>query len=129
MRSLQDTLRTGCLLCRTSDRGPPGRSSPNEQAFDFPSDIFRSKKLLPNFGKMLENIFLPLFKATIDPQDNRELHLFLKYVSSGASRELSVEEEGTPAPQDPCWSSSSLPLCFPPSSWTPVLGCQLHEAV
>ncbi|KAH0521118.1 AMP deaminase 3 [Microtus ochrogaster] len=44
-------------------------------------DIFRSKKLLPNFGKMLENIFLPLFKATIDPQDNRELHLFLKYVT------------------------------------------------
>ncbi|XP_047372131.1 AMP deaminase 3 isoform X4 [Sciurus carolinensis] len=42
-------------------------------------DIFRSKKLLPNFGKMLENIFLPLFKATINPQDHRELHLFLKY--------------------------------------------------
>ncbi|NP_001398844.1 AMP deaminase 3 isoform 4 [Mus musculus] len=44
-------------------------------------DIFRSKKLLPNFGKMLENIFLPLFKATINPQDHRELHLFLKYVT------------------------------------------------
>ncbi|XP_019511792.1 PREDICTED: AMP deaminase 3 isoform X5 [Hipposideros armiger] len=42
-------------------------------------DIFRSKKLLPNFGKMLENIFLPLFEATINPQDHRELHLFLKY--------------------------------------------------
>lgn len=45
------------------------------------SDIFRSKKLLPSFGKMLENIFLPLFEATINPQDHRELHLFLKYVS------------------------------------------------
>ncbi|XP_053528978.1 AMP deaminase 3 isoform X2 [Artibeus jamaicensis] len=44
-------------------------------------DIFRSKKLLPNFGKMLENIFLPLFEATINPQDHRELHLFLKYVT------------------------------------------------
>lgn len=32
---------------------------------------------------MLENIFLPLFEATINPQDHRELHLFLKYVSSG----------------------------------------------
>ncbi|XP_062948766.1 AMP deaminase 3 isoform X6 [Cynocephalus volans] len=42
-------------------------------------DIFRAKKLLPNFGKMLENIFLPLFQATINPQDHRELHLFLKY--------------------------------------------------
>ncbi|EPY75498.1 erythrocyte adenosine monophosphate deaminase isoform 1C-like protein [Camelus ferus] len=44
-------------------------------------DIFRSKKLLPSFGKMLENIFLPLFEATINPQDHRELHLFLKYVT------------------------------------------------
>lgn len=52
----------------------------------FPSDIFRSKKLLPNFGKMLENIFLPLFKATIDPQGHRELHLFLKYVSAAGLR-------------------------------------------
>ncbi|XP_057363346.1 AMP deaminase 3 isoform X5 [Manis pentadactyla] len=42
-------------------------------------DIFKSKKLLPNFGKMLENIFLPLFEATINPQDHLELHLFLKY--------------------------------------------------
>ncbi|XP_044537758.1 AMP deaminase 3 [Gracilinanus agilis] len=44
-------------------------------------DIFRSKKLLPNFGKMLENIFLPLFEATINPRDHKELHLFLKYVT------------------------------------------------
>ena len=51
--------------------------------FAIPSDIFRSKKLLPSFGKMLENIFLPLFEATINPQDHRELHLFLKYVSWG----------------------------------------------
>lgn len=45
------------------------------------SDIFRSKNLLPTFGKMLENIFLPLFEATINPKDHKELHLFLKYVS------------------------------------------------
>ncbi|XP_072906062.1 AMP deaminase 3-like isoform X3 [Hemitrygon akajei] len=44
-------------------------------------DIFRSKNLLPSFGKMLENIFLPLFEATINPRENRELHLFLKYVT------------------------------------------------
>ncbi|KAB0401247.1 hypothetical protein E2I00_008247, partial [Balaenoptera physalus] len=44
-------------------------------------DIFRSKNLLPSFGKMLENIFLPLFEATINPQDHRELHLFLRYVT------------------------------------------------
>ncbi|XP_067850361.1 AMP deaminase 3 isoform X3 [Heptranchias perlo] len=44
-------------------------------------DIFRTKKILPSFGKMLENIFMPLFEATINPKENRELHLFLKYVT------------------------------------------------
>ncbi|KAM5137838.1 AMP deaminase 3 isoform 1-T1 [Mantella aurantiaca] len=44
-------------------------------------DIFRSKKILPNFGKMLENIFLPLFEATINPSDHKELYLFLNYVT------------------------------------------------
>ncbi|XP_068602060.1 AMP deaminase 3 [Brachionichthys hirsutus] len=44
-------------------------------------DIFRSKKLVPNFSKMLENIFLPLFEATVNPRKHKELHVFLKYVS------------------------------------------------
>ncbi|XP_051919597.1 AMP deaminase 3 [Hippocampus zosterae] len=44
-------------------------------------DIFKSKKLVPNFAKMLQNIFLPLFEATIHPQSHKELHVFLKYVS------------------------------------------------
>ncbi|XP_032894759.1 AMP deaminase 3 isoform X2 [Amblyraja radiata] len=44
-------------------------------------DVFRTKKILPSFGKMLENVFLPLFEATINPRENRELHLFLKYVT------------------------------------------------
>ncbi|XP_023806621.1 AMP deaminase 3 [Oryzias latipes] len=44
-------------------------------------DIFKSKKLVPNFARMLENIFFPLFEATLNPQSNKELHIFLKYVS------------------------------------------------
>lgn len=44
------------------------------------SDIFKSKRLMPNFAKMLENIFLPLFEATVNPQKHKELHVFLKYV-------------------------------------------------
>ena len=44
------------------------------------SDIFKSKKLIPNFAKMLENVFLPLFEASVNPQKHRELHVFLKYV-------------------------------------------------
>ncbi|XP_066439639.1 AMP deaminase 3 isoform X2 [Eleutherodactylus coqui] len=44
-------------------------------------DIFKSKKILPDFSKMLENIFLPLFEATINPSDHKELYLFLNYVT------------------------------------------------
>lgn len=46
------------------------------------SDIFKSKQLVPNFAKMLENIFLPLFEATINPQKHKAIHVFLKYVST-----------------------------------------------
>lgn len=46
------------------------------------SDIFKSRQLIPNFAKMLENIFLPLFEATVNPLQHKELHVFLKYVSS-----------------------------------------------
>ncbi|XP_013882334.1 AMP deaminase 3 isoform X1 [Austrofundulus limnaeus] len=44
-------------------------------------DIFKSKKLVPNFAKILENVFLPLFEASVNPQKHKELHIFLKYVS------------------------------------------------
>lgn len=44
-------------------------------------DIFRSRKLVPNFAKMLENIFLPLFEATVNPQQHKEIHVFLQYVT------------------------------------------------
>ncbi|XP_046720008.1 AMP deaminase 3b isoform X2 [Silurus meridionalis] len=44
-------------------------------------DIFRSRKIIPNFAKMLENIFLPLFEATVNPQKHKEIHVFLKYVT------------------------------------------------
>lgn len=46
-----------------------------------PSDIFRARNFVPHFGKMLENIFMPIFEATIDPQSNPELSIFLKHVS------------------------------------------------
>ncbi|MGH0138906.1 UNVERIFIED_CONTAM: hypothetical protein FKN15_053274 [Acipenser sinensis] len=44
-------------------------------------DIFKSKKMVPSFAKILENVFLPLFEVTVNPQKNKELHLFLKYVT------------------------------------------------
>uniref|UniRef100_A0A668UV37 AMP deaminase n=1 Tax=Oreochromis aureus TaxID=47969 RepID=A0A668UV37_OREAU len=44
-------------------------------------DIFRGRNFVPHFGKMLENIFLPVFQATIDPQSSPELSIFLKHVT------------------------------------------------
>ncbi|XP_031719439.1 AMP deaminase 3b isoform X1 [Anarrhichthys ocellatus] len=44
-------------------------------------DIFKSKKLVPNYAKMLQNIFLPLFEATVNPQKHKATHVFLKYVT------------------------------------------------
>ncbi|XP_051494936.1 AMP deaminase 1 isoform X2 [Apus apus] len=42
-------------------------------------DVFRSKNFLPHFGKMLENIFVPLFEATVNPQAHKELSVFLRH--------------------------------------------------
>lgn len=79
---------TSCLRkgwgCPPQAKGAVGFTLISKSLFS-PSDIFRAKKLLPSFGKMLENIFLPLFEATINPQDHQELHLFLKYVSVGGA--------------------------------------------
>lgn len=46
------------------------------------SDVYRTKKQLANFQEMLENIFLPLYEATIHPAQHPELHLFLEHVST-----------------------------------------------
>lgn len=44
------------------------------------SDVYRTKGQLANFQEMLENIFLPLFEATVHPASHPELHLFLEHV-------------------------------------------------
>ncbi|XP_023649199.1 AMP deaminase 2 isoform X2 [Paramormyrops kingsleyae] len=55
-------------------------------------DVYHSKKQLANFQEMLENIFLPLFEATIDPRSHPELHLFLQHVVGFDS----VDDESKP---------------------------------
>ena len=44
------------------------------------SDIYHSKDLVKNFQEMLENIFIPLFEATVNPQSHPDLHKFLTQV-------------------------------------------------
>ncbi|XP_019736308.1 AMP deaminase 2 isoform X3 [Hippocampus comes] len=55
-------------------------------------DVYQTKKQLANFQEMLENIFLPLFEATINPQSHPELHLFLEHVVGFDS----VDDESKP---------------------------------
>ncbi|KAK2526575.1 Ampd2 [Columba guinea] len=55
-------------------------------------DVYRTKKQLANFQEMLENIFLPLFEATVHPAQHPELHLFLEHVDGFDS----VDDESKP---------------------------------
>ncbi|KAL6111463.1 ampd2 [Pungitius sinensis] len=55
-------------------------------------DVYQTKKTLANFQEMLENIFMPLFEATINPRKHPELHLFLEHVVGFDS----VDDESKP---------------------------------
>lgn len=55
---------------------------PSKQGPSPCSDVYRTKKQLANFQEMLENIFLPLYEATVHPAQHPELHLFLEHVST-----------------------------------------------
>lgn len=44
------------------------------------SDIYRSNRLITNFQQLLDNLFLPLFQATNNPEKHPELHWFLQNV-------------------------------------------------
>ena len=60
---------------------PPSLSSLPPPSTHSPlSDIYRSKNLLENFGQMMENIFLPLFEVTLDPDSHPNLYKFLNQV-------------------------------------------------
>lgn len=50
------------------------------------SDIYKSAKIVKNFQEILENIFMPLFEVTRNPQSHPELHKFLMYVSIQSSQ-------------------------------------------
>nr|XP_040050013.1 AMP deaminase 1 isoform X1 [Gasterosteus aculeatus aculeatus] len=69
-------------------------------------DIFRGRNFVPHFGKMLENIFLPVFNATIDPQSHPELSIFLQHVTGFDSVDDESKHSGhmfctkSPKPQE-----------------------------
>ena len=40
-------------------------------------NVYRDQGIIESFEAMLENIFLPLFEATVDPESHPQLHVFL----------------------------------------------------
>ncbi|XP_076800140.1 AMP deaminase 2-like isoform X2 [Clavelina lepadiformis] len=55
-------------------------------------DIYRSKGSLDNFAQLLDNLFRPLFEATLYPQKHPEMHAFLQHVTGFDS----VDDESKP---------------------------------
>ncbi|NXU75124.1 AMPD1 deaminase, partial [Oreotrochilus melanogaster] len=76
-------------------------------------DIFRSKNFLPHFGKMLENIFIPVFEATINPQAHKELSVFLRHITGFDSVDDESKHSGhmfcTKSPKPEQWTSQKNP--------------------
>uniref|UniRef100_A0A8C5L8B7 AMP deaminase n=1 Tax=Jaculus jaculus TaxID=51337 RepID=A0A8C5L8B7_JACJA len=76
-------------------------------------DVFRSKNFLPHFGKMLENIFLPVFEATVNPQAHPELSVFLKHITGFDSVDDESKHSGhmfsskSPKPEE--WTTEKNP--------------------
>ncbi|KAL0603644.1 AMP deaminase 1 [Plecturocebus cupreus] len=76
-------------------------------------DVFRSTNFLPHFGKMLENIFMPVFEATINPQADPYLSVFLKHITGFDSVDDESKHSGhmfsseSPKPQE--WTLEKNP--------------------
>ncbi|KAK0083900.1 hypothetical protein PV325_007963 [Microctonus aethiopoides] len=73
-------------------------------------DIFKLNKLMANFQEILNNIFLPLFEVTNDPNTHPELHKFLQYVIGFDS----VDDESKP--ENPLFDKD---VC-PPEKWNDI---------
>jgi adenosine deaminase len=43
-------------------------------------NIYKEMGIVTSFQNMLDNIFIPLFEVTVDPDSHPQLHVFLKQV-------------------------------------------------
>jgi len=54
------------------------------------SDVYRQHKMVNSFEQLLSNVFLPLFEATINPQQHLDIHKFLQFVSLSVCLSISL---------------------------------------
>jgi len=45
-------------------------------------NVYKEMGIVTSFQNMLDNIFIPLFEVTVDPDSHPQLHVFLKQVCS-----------------------------------------------
>lgn len=76
--------------------------------FPWHSDIFKTNSILSSFQEILDNIFLPLFDATNEPEKHPDIHRFLQYVIGFDS----VDDESKP--ENPLFERD----VSPPAEWT-----------
>lgn len=72
--------------------------------------LYRSSKQLNNFGEMLENIFVPMFEATLNPDAHPNIARFLAEISGFDTVD---DESKSQNPVDRLFSSKE----FTPSQW------------
>ncbi|NWV01803.1 AMPD1 deaminase, partial [Upupa epops] len=76
-------------------------------------DVFRTRNFLPHFGKMLENIFVPVFEATVNPQAHKELSVLLRHITGFDSVDDESKHSGhmfsTRSPKPEEWTSQKNP--------------------
>lgn len=44
-------------------------------------NVYKNMGIVTSFQNILDNVFIPLFEVTVDPNSHPQLHLFLKQVS------------------------------------------------
>ncbi|KAK3882003.1 hypothetical protein Pcinc_013589 [Petrolisthes cinctipes] len=76
-------------------------------------DVYKSNNIMESFGALIDNLFRPLFEATINPASHPEIHAFLQYVigfdsvdDESKPENLALDKD-TPTPQ--FWTDTENP--------------------
>ena len=71
--------------------------------------MYQATRVLRTFAEMLDNIFTPLFEASIDPASHPKLHLLLQQIVGFDCVDDESKAEGAlPTPDQVCELSSQL---------------------
>ncbi|CAL4085550.1 unnamed protein product, partial [Meganyctiphanes norvegica] len=65
-------------------------------------DVYKNSNLVNNFSEVMDNLFRPLFEATIDPANHTNLHSFLQYVIGFDSVDDESKAENSILDKDIC---------------------------